>query len=170
MFFDSALSFFQSLVGQYGLLGVFLAALACNATIFIPIPFEILLFALAASGQFFLPALVLASAFGAALGEISSYLVGWGGKSLMEKTGAKHVKQWHDAVKKVESKGMAAIVLLAFIPFLPFDLVALAAGYVRFNFSKYFVASLIGKIARYSLVALAGFYGVQIVQQLWAAL
>ncbi len=167
MVLENALGFLQDLVSQFGYLGVFAAALIANTTIFIPIPFELILFGLAASGQFNLPLLVVLSAFGAAIGELSSYFVGWGGKQIFERLGAKNSHKWHETVKNVETQGMALIVFVAFIPFVPFDLIALAAGYIRFNLSKFFIASVVGKLVRYSIVALAGFYGVQLVRLIW---
>lgn len=164
MVFEELALFFSSLVSDFGLLGLFLVSFIANTTIFIIIPFEFIVIAVSASGVFPFWIIGLVVGFGAALGEFVSYFVGFGGKKVAEKIFHPKDGKIHEIVKQIENKGMLVIGFFAFLPLIPFDLVALAAGYLKYDLKKFFFATLIGKIMRYSIVAYAGFIGVEILR------
>ena len=69
-------------LGSYGYLGAFLANLVSNASIFLPVPGGLILFAL---GAFLPPLLVgLAGGTGAALGEMTGYILGCSGRGIIK--------------------------------------------------------------------------------------
>ena len=68
----------------YGYPGIFLISLLSNATILVPLPGVMITSAMA---MVFSPFWVaIASGAGAALGELSGYLVGFGGQPMLEKS------------------------------------------------------------------------------------
>ena len=46
------------------------------------------------------------------------------------------------------------------IPIIPFDVLGLFCGAVKYDIKKFYIASVLGKIVRYSIVAFAGSMGV----------
>jgi membrane protein YqaA with SNARE-associated domain len=65
---------------QYGYLGIFVISLLGSASIFLPIPYTVVLFTVG-SLRAFNPILVaFASGLGSAVGEFSGYLLGLGGE------------------------------------------------------------------------------------------
>ncbi|MCR4369380.1 MAG: VTT domain-containing protein, partial [archaeon] len=61
------------------------------------------------------------------------------------------------------SKGMIFVFFGAMTPF-PFDIIGIAAGLVKYDPKKFFVAALLGKVTRYIILGVAGFYGLEILQ------
>ncbi|HYA22320.1 MAG TPA: VTT domain-containing protein [Thermoproteota archaeon] len=140
--------FFTLLVSNYGYAGVFLVELISNATILFPLP--------GAAATVIAGALldnkilvVLAAGLGAALGELTGYLVGYGGKRFVEK------REEYEAVKRLFSKiGLIAIFLFSALP-LPFDIVGMLSGATGLNPVVFFALTFMGKtVSRLMLVFL----------------
>lgn len=151
-------SWFKFIVETFGYLGIFIISFIGSASIFIPIPGFILVFA---AGRYLNPWFVgIAAGIGAALGELTGYGIGVGGKKVLEKKYGK----WIDKTKKyVEKYGIFWIVLaFAALP-LPDDIIGLLAGIIRYDIKRFLIASIIGKIIMYLVLAWAGFYGISYV-------
>ncbi|MAG22241.1 MAG: hypothetical protein CL943_02970 [Candidatus Diapherotrites archaeon] len=146
--------------GRYGLLGLFFVALVGNATIFLPAPIDLLVFAVGAlvDNPVFLLAVVFVTALGAALGEMSAYILGLLGVKTLQKMSEKRVEKIFEIGENLANKGIIIIFFGSFTPF-PFDLIGIAAGLVRYDYKKFFVAAFAGKLARYLVIAFAGFLG-----------
>ncbi|PJA21322.1 MAG: hypothetical protein COX63_00205, partial [Candidatus Diapherotrites archaeon CG_4_10_14_0_2_um_filter_31_5] len=111
----------QSLVNSYGLIGIFLASLIANATLFLPLPIDAIILLIAPT-KIFNPFLIaLFAALGASIGESTGYFIGRGGRSVVEEKYHKHLNKIDDLSEKVSKWGFGFIVLMSFIPFL-FDL------------------------------------------------
>ncbi len=153
------------LAARYGLIGFFLASLIANATIFLPLPIELLVFA--AGGLKLFPPLLLGifAGAGAAVGETTGYFLGMAGNAAIAKLDPKDLEKIIGFKKKVEHHGSAIIFVFALLP-LAFDLVGIASGLIKFDFRKFFIALLCGKIVRYIVVAYAGFYGIELIRSL----
>src|SRR3990172_12234766 len=108
----------------YGYPGIFLLSLVANATIIVPAPAILVVFAM---GAHLSPIwLGLAAGSGAALGELSGYLAGFGGQAIIEDNAAyQRLASW------VQRRGSLAIFGLALIPNPFFDLGGIAAGALR---------------------------------------
>ncbi len=138
-------------LGNYGYLGAFLVSLITNATIILPIPGMLLLIALGAA---FNPILVgLAGGIGAAIGEVTCYLLGYSGRGVVENR-----KFYSDTVQWLKKWGSLTVVVFAATP-LPFDVVGVAAGALRFPFWKFFIACWLGKTLMSLGIAFAGAWG-----------
>ncbi len=145
----------------FGMVILFFFALFANATIFFPILVEPVVFALAAIAPDAFTALLIGIVTGiaSAIGEMSGYIVGMLGVETLRKMHKARVEQIFEYGEKLANKGIPIIVFGSFTPF-PFDLVGIAAGIIKYDPKKFFIGALLGKVPRYVLVALAGFYGI----------
>ncbi|NQT30739.1 MAG: VTT domain-containing protein [Deltaproteobacteria bacterium] len=140
-------------LGNYRYLGAFIISLASNATVILPVPGLLFIFALGA----LLPSAVLvglAGGTGAAIGEISGYLVGYSGRGVVEKN-----KLYLRLVNWVKRWGALAIFIFTLVPFFPFDLAGIAAGVLRFPFWKFLIVCWAGRTILYIGVAWGGAMG-----------
>ena len=140
----------------YGYLGAFLIALITSATVILPIPGIVLIYAL---GAVYDPILIgLASGAGAALGEITGYMAGFSGQIVLENNKTYlRLEQW------MRRRGMIVIFILSFIPNPLFDLAGAVAGVLRFPLWKFLIACFLGKTPRNILVAYAGAWSLSYV-------
>lgn len=130
-------------IASYGYAGVFVASLISTATIFLPVPGGAVM---VIAATIFSPEWVaLAAGTGAALGECTAYLAGYGGRVVI---GGKHAQRYQKAESWMKRHGSGTIFLCALAPFLPFDLAGIAAGTLRFPFWKFFVATIAGRLIR----------------------
>lgn len=159
------LPFIEFLFSQYGLLGLFIASIIGNATILLPLPIDLFVLGYGAiapsSFQVLLAALV--GGTGAAIGEMSAYLLGYLGIKSFESVKKQSVVSIAEIRRRLHYKGMWVVFLGALTPF-PFDVVGVAAGLIKYSPKRFFSAALAGKVLRYSLLAYAGFYGMQAVK------
>lgn len=138
---------------EYGYLGAFLISLIANATIVLPMPGLLILIGLGAA---FNPILVaLCGAFGGAIGEMSGYIVGRGGRGITSDN------KWY---KKTEhwmhtKKGFLTVFMFALVPFLPLDVAGLIAGVARYPIWRFILACTLGKFILYIVMISAGAWG-----------
>lgn len=136
-------------LSSYGYLGVFLINLVGSATILIPAPSILATFV---GGSIYNPLLVgIFSGIGAAIGETTGYIAGFGGSILIKEN--KHYKQ---VEKWMNINGFMTLFVLAIIPNPIFDLTGMFAGATKYSFKKYFLAVTMGKVLRFIGVALLG--------------
>jgi uncharacterized membrane protein YdjX (TVP38/TMEM64 family) len=143
----------QELAG-YGYVAVFLVGLISNATIVLPIP------GLAVSslmGGVFNPWVVgLVAGAGQTLGELSGYMVGYSGQTLIDENPTyDRLSGW------MRRHGLLTIFVLAVIPNPLFDLGGIAAGALRFPAWKFLLSCSAGKAIKNVAFALAGCYGIE---------
>jgi uncharacterized membrane protein YdjX (TVP38/TMEM64 family) len=137
----------------YGYPGIFLISILANATILLPAPGIILVFAM---GSVFNPLVVgLVAGAGAAIGELSGYMAGFSGQPVAEKTKIyQRIESW------MRRYGMLTIFVLAVIPNPFFDLAGMAAGALKMPLHKFLIACLPGKIIKMWIFAYAGAYSI----------
>jgi membrane protein YqaA with SNARE-associated domain len=139
---------------NYGYLGAFLVCLITNATIILPAPGHFLLLPL---GAVLNPALVgLAGGIGGGIGEMSCYLLGYSGRGLIENR-----QFYDDAVRWLKRWGSLTVFVFALTP-LPFDVIGIASGALRFSLWKFFIACFLGKTLLYIAMAWTGKLGWQL--------
>ncbi len=160
--------FIKGLVSGYGLLGLFVASIVANATIFLPMPIDLLFLGLSAEtlgpGQVVIVAIVLGA--GAAIGEMTAYITGTLGSKAIKGLGVKEFEKLEQIREKIGEKGMWFIFIGALVPF-PFDLIGISAGLIRYDWKKFFIAALLGKTGRYILIGLAGYLGFTVFKALF---
>ena len=147
--------FLTSLVSNFGYLGVFFLGVITSATLFIPTPAFIIVFFLAGTMN---PVLLgFFAGLGAAVGEMSGYLIGLAGEKVLLKKYDKRIKQIEKSFEKHSSK--LIIFIFSATP-LPFDAVGLFCGAVRYPIKAFFLFTLLGKLVKYWAIAFAGFYSM----------
>lgn len=133
----------QILIGL-GYPGAFLLGLIGAASVVIPIPTTVGLLAMAAIPGAFNPViLALAFGFGAAIGQLTSYAVGYVGRGAVSK---KHDRRLNAMLRIFERYGLIAVFIFALTP-LPDSLLFIPMGLVHYSLWRVFVAALAGKIA-----------------------
>jgi len=146
------------LVSNFSYLGVFIVCLVGASTIILPLPIDIFIFGIGALLNPY--AVGIIAGFGASIGELTSYGVGFAGRKIYEKERKKPSKRFSKFEKIFKKYGFWSIPFFAFIPLTPVDIVGLFAGSVKYSPEKFFIGVLIGKIPRYLLIALAGHYSI----------
>jgi membrane protein YqaA with SNARE-associated domain len=146
---------FYSLINSYGLIGIFLASLIANATLFLVVPIDAVIILVSSTGIFNPFLVALFAAVGAAIGESTGYFVGKGGRTVVEKKFRGQLDKMEDLSKKVSKWGFFFIVLMSFLPF-GFDLISIIAGMLEYDLKKFYPAVFIGRFFRYSILAFAG--------------
>jgi membrane protein YqaA with SNARE-associated domain len=137
--------------------GIFAVSLLSNATIILPAPSLALVFAM---GSALPPLLVgLAAGVGEALGELTGYAAGFGGRAVIEEQ-----KRYDQLKDWMERRGGITLFLLSVIPNPLFDLAGIAAGTLRYPLWRFFVICWAGKSIKTTAVALAGAWSLSILK------
>ena len=133
----------------YGYPSIFLLSLLANATIIIPAPAIAFSFAF---GAVFNPlGVALAAGIGAAIGEITGYLVGFSGQGTVDDSQIyKKLELW------TAKHGPLLILILAFIPNPFFDLAGIAAGALKMPIVSFLLWTWLGKTLKMLIFAFAG--------------
>jgi len=130
----------------------FLISLTLNATVILPVGNILIISAFGAA----LPSAVvvgLAGGAGAAIGEITGYMVGYSGRGIVKSS------QLYDRLMVwMRRWGAMTIFIFALVPFF-FDLAGIAAGVLRFPLWKFILICGLGRTILYVGVALAGAWG-----------
>ncbi len=132
---------------RYGYPGVFLVNLLPSLSIVVPahvaMPSQAFNVVVAASGSVLWVALL--ASLGSTLGELTAYYAGYGGKRIFNLGEGERYKT---ADKWMKRHGALAITLFAFLPLFFFDLVAIAAGGLRFPVRRFLLFSFLGRFPR----------------------
>lgn len=145
----------QAFIGGTGYLGIFLVSFIGSASIILPVPFIAVIFSASA---FLNPLLVgLLAGFGAALGELTGYGLGYGGQKIVKK----YKKTFELAESWFQKHGGFFVIFVFAATPLPSDVIGLLCGAMKYPVKKFFIASLLGKIIANLIVAYAGFYSIQ---------
>lgn len=144
----------------YGYPGIFLFSILANATIFVPVPGVMFT---SAMGAVFNPLFVsIAAGTGAALGELSGYLVGFSGQAVVEGS-----ERYQRVVRWMEKYGGITILVLAFVPNPLFDLAGIVAGILKMPIWKFLIYCIIGKILKMMIFAYAGDWAMSIFERIF---
>ncbi len=144
-----------------GYLGAFLIMLVGNATVILPVPGVIFVIAM---GSTLNPWLVgLCAGPGAALGELTGYLAGYGGAAPLE-----HMAIYQRFDRWMDRFGPWIIFILAAIPNPVFDMAGLLAGASHMPWWQFLIAAWLGKTLQGIFLAWAGALSLEWVTQLFA--
>ncbi|MBN1803584.1 MAG: VTT domain-containing protein [Candidatus Lokiarchaeota archaeon] len=160
IFFDPTIlyrivvEFFVNPIYLSGFLGIFLfIGIMAIQGLIVPLPSEVVLF---------MTGLIWGWAIGGFMGIIGSmaagslcfYISRKGGRPLVEKLiGEKGIDVIDEYIRKHEIK---AVILLRFIPFVPFDVVSYVSGLVDIDFKRYSLGTFIGSIFRAFFYSILG--------------
>lgn len=139
---------------QYGYIGAFAISLGGSATVFLPVPYYILIFGMA---PLFNPILLtLAAGIGGGIGEmVTFFLAGFGRRLFMREK-----NKWLILTEKwFKRNGFLTILFVVATP-LPADLAGIAAGALGYSKTKFLLAAVVGKVMQSAAVVYAGYYSV----------
>jgi len=140
-----------------GYFGAFAVSFLGNATILVPFPYVVVPFVLGAD-MGHNPWLVgLVSGVGAAMGEMTGYLAGYYGGSLLKEKD--NINGFREYVQRHPSMTPLMIWFLAATP-IPDDLLIVPLGVARYSWWKVLVPLLIGKTIFLTAIAWAGRLGL----------
>ncbi|MEW6329339.1 MAG: VTT domain-containing protein [Candidatus Micrarchaeota archaeon] len=135
----------------YGYGAAFLIMLLSNATVILPVPG---LFGVFVLGRYLDPLILgVVAGTGAALGELSGYIFGYGGSALLED---RKLKTYERVKKWMERNGFLTVFVFALIPNPLFDLAGIAAGALEYRWWKFLLAAALGKILQSIALAYLG--------------
>lgn len=136
-------------MGDAGYVGIFAITLLATSTFVLPVPY---LAAVVVGGSFLDPPLVaLVAGTAAALGELTGYLAGNKGRSLLPSSG------WFTVLERGMARfGQPVIFVAAAVPNPVFDAVGLMAGATRIPLRQFLVACFLGKTIRFWIFATVG--------------
>ena len=150
----------------WGYLGLFLVEIIGSATIIFPAPAFAINFILGGTPGFNPWLVGIVAGAGSALGEITGYGVGRGGREVIEKK----YRHLLDRTRKwMESHGDFLIITVFAATPLPHDVVGIIAGAVNYPLKKFMLATLVGKIIAGIALAWAGYYSVGMLLSLFGA-
>lgn len=140
------------LLGAWNYLTVFIVEVATSASIIVPTPGQVYVFALSNTLN---PALVgLVGGVGAALGEVTGYLLGAGGHQIVQGG------RFYERLRAYSSRwGGAILFLFAVLP-VPFDFAGVWAGTVRYPLWRFLAYITPGKVIKVTAISVAGYYSV----------
>jgi len=140
-------------LGAFAYPGAFLITLLANASVVVPVPYIPIVAHIAATAGS--PAIVvLVAALGSAIGESTSFWVG------RVQAGALAGHPWFDRLRRFFRQEWRAALFLFFfaMPLNPvFDVGGLGAGALGISFKTFFVAVFLGRIVRFTVIALVAF-------------
>jgi membrane protein YqaA with SNARE-associated domain len=153
----------QNFAVQYGYLGIFLISLLGAMSIFIPIPYTVVIFILGGLPSFDPLLIAVAAGFGAAIGEFSGYLIGVGGSKVIS---GRYKKRMDFLTKLFKKYGPIAIFIFALTP-LPDDLLFIPLGVMRYSLLRAFIPAVLGKFFSNLIIAYSGRLSLEIVSILF---
>jgi len=156
-------------LSRFGLLGVLIVAFVAGSTFSvtaIPVPYWLLVFTLpgviAEQWGILAPVWVgLLSGLGASLGQLITFMIGYGGRSLSEKVTSKFSSSFYNkAIAWAERHGSLAVFVMSavFNPLhLPMTIAIAALGYPP---HKFFFFCFLGSALKSLIIAFCGYYGL----------
>ena len=168
MQFQDLIDWMLSVSMQYGYLGIFLISLVGASAILFPVPYTIIIFILgglkSGGNWVFEPIwIAVAAGMGAAIGELTSYLLGFGGRKAI---GEKFKKKMSLLAKVFNKFGPIVIFAFALTP-LPDDLLFIPLGVMRYSVIKAFIPALIGKFTMNLIIAYSGRLSIQVIRDIF---
>jgi membrane protein YqaA with SNARE-associated domain len=153
----------QNFAVQYGYLGIFLISLLGATSIFVPIPYTVVIFILGGLPTFDPLLIAVAAGLGSAIGEFSGYLLGVGSRKVI---GDRYRKKMDFITKLFKKYGSIAIFIFALTP-LPDDLLFIPLGVMRYSLLRAFIPALLGKFVSNMIIAYSGRLSLDIVKTLF---
>ena len=154
---------------QYSYFGIFVISLLGATSIFVPIPYTIVIFILGGlqdtfGNWIFDPLwIAVAAGLGSAIGEFSGYLIGMGGRKVISD---RYKKRMDFLVKLFKKYGPIAIFIFALTP-LPDDLLFIPLGVIRYSLLRAFIPALLGKFFSNLIIAYSGRLSLEIVKRIF---
>jgi membrane protein YqaA with SNARE-associated domain len=138
----------------YGYAAVFIVTVISNATVILPLPG--LAFTAVMAGLLNPWIVGVVGGVAQALGELTGYMAGYSSQTWVDEN-----PTYDRLAKWVQRRGLLTIAALAAIPNPFFDAAGIAAGALRLPVWKFLLGCIIGGIIKNTVVAMAGYYGIE---------
>jgi SNARE associated Golgi protein. len=153
-------------ITHWGYIGCFIINILASGTLVMPGFGMLITFTLGGSGVLH-PAMVGAVAgIGEAMGAVSAYFTGYGGRGLVRENSSALYNRFSDILHRHGSKAiffMASIFNPIYYPFAVF------VGMIRFGFPTFFLATWAGRTIKNMILAYLGYFGLRSILQ-WLGL
>ncbi len=150
-----------SFIQTYGYIGTLLLSFLSNLVPFIPVPYLLLVFFLSTSLN---PVLLgIVGGVGAASAKVFIYLIGYGGRKLLNE---KQLRKLDFAKLFMKKYGDLAIFIMAATP-SPDDVLYIPLGMMAYSIYKFFFYCFLGKVAITLTVTLGGYFSISIIAQVF---
>ncbi len=147
--------------GHWGYVGAFVISLIASATIILPAPGIVVIIAMSAALDPILLGIV--AGVGSAIGELTGYAAGRGGRALIP---AERSRQFEQLTQLTQRYGVLALGVLAALPFPLFDFAGIVAGVLRMRVVRFLLAVAVGKSVKYIILILLGASPLEWLQQI----
>lgn len=148
-------------LGRWGYFGAFLISLVASATIILPAPGIAVVVAMSAALD---PVMLgIAAGLGSAVGELSGYIAGAGGRALVPEQQRAQVERLHTLTHRY---GALVLFVLAAVPIPLFDFAGIVAGMLRINIAAFVAAVGLGKSIKYIVLIWIGAGPLYLLQHL----
>ena len=147
--------------GRWGYVGAFVIILIASATIILPAPGIVVIIAMSAALDPILLGIV--AGVGSAIGELTGYAAGRGGRALIP---AERTRQVEQLTQLTQRYGVLVLGVLAALPFPLFDFAGIVAGALRMRVVRFLLAVAVGKSIKYIILILLGASPLQWLQRL----
>jgi len=151
-------------IERYGYLGCFILSLLASSTVVLPGFNNFVIFTL---GGVLTPAIVGAvGGIGEAMGAVSAYFVGYGGRGLLRDSNNSLYVRFSNILHHHGSKAvffMASIINPVYYPF------AMFLGMLRFGLTRFFLMTWAGRTIKNMALAYLGYFGLRSILQ-WLGL
>lgn len=139
---------------KWGYLGVFLFTMTESGLVVFPLSSAPIIFTFGGILNPFL--LAVFAALGGTIGSFTSYILGAGGKDLVEK---KYGEKIEKIRKSFDEKGFLWVFTVTLTP-IPDNLLCIFLGMIRYDLKKFFILLFIGKFIMQAIVAYSGYYSI----------
>lgn len=149
-------------LGSWGYVGAFIISLIASATVVLPAPGLAIIIAMSPALNPY--ALGIVAGVGSAVGELTGYAAGAGGRALIP---PERQAQFEQLRKLTVKYGALILALLAAIPFPLFDFAGMVAGALKLRVSHFLLAVAVGKSIKYIVLILLAAGSLQWLQKLF---
>lgn len=134
-----------------------ITVVVANASVFIYIPYPLIIFIIAARPDIEPILLIILASIGAALGEIFAYILGFMGKKAIEdnKKYEQRVKSLKKMLERKPRLIQFIVYLMALTP-LPDDVILIPLGLIGYGFIRSFIPCFLGKLSLMIILVLGG--------------
>lgn len=140
-------------LGKLGYPGVFLLSFIGATSVIVPVPYTVVLLTISAPRFGFNPLLLaIVAGFGAAVGELVGYGLGYAGRRVVSK---KYDRRLNAMLRIFERFGMPAVFIFALTP-MPDDLLFIPLGLMRYPLWKAFIPCVAGKFFMSLIITYVG--------------
>lgn len=129
-------------------LGIFALSFGANLIVFVPLPYLAIVLVAALSGRFDPILLILSSAIGSAIAKMVIYQACYTGQSIIKERTRENL----EAFRRLLSRYVWIAVIVAASTPIPDDMVYVPLGFARYNRTKFFVSTMVGKLALVSVL------------------